>query len=77
MPLSMFYEALGIEKRYYSLRHTIHTHFRFRPDIDGGVKSHLAGHGKKDVHAEYGSYPGDKLVPAIETIPNPLTAQVR
>jgi integrase len=72
-PLRTFYEALSIEKRYYSLRHTIHTHFRFRTDIDGDVKRYLTGHGKKDAHAEYGSYPGDKLVPAIETIPNPLT----
>jgi integrase len=72
-PLRTFYESLGIEKRYYSLRHTIHTHFRFRTDIDGDVKRYLTGHGKKDAHAEYGSYPSDKLVPAIETIPNPLT----
>ena len=77
VPLRTFYEALSIEKRYYSLRHTIHTHFRFRNDIDGDVKRYLTGHGKKDAHAEYGSYPSDKLVPAIETIPNPLTTQAR
>jgi hypothetical protein len=50
-PLRTFYEALGIEKRYYSLRHTIHTHFRFRTDIDDDVKRYLTGHGKKDARA--------------------------
>jgi integrase len=66
--LAAFYDRLGIAKRFYSLRHTVTTHFRFRTDIDGDVKNYLMAHGKKDAHAKYGRYPADKLLPAIETI---------
>ena len=69
--LAAFYDRLGIAKRFYSLRHTVTTHFRFRTDIDGDVKNYLMAHGKKDAHAKYGRYPADKLLPAIETIPVP------
>ena len=40
--LAAFYDRLGIAKRFYSLRHTVTTHLRFRTDIDG----------KKDAHAK-------------------------
>jgi integrase len=69
--LAAFYDRLGIAKRFYSLRHTVTTHFRFRTDIDGDVKNYLMAHGKKDAHAKYGRDPADKLLPAIETIPVP------
>jgi integrase len=69
--LAAFYDRLGIAKRFYSLRHTVTTHFRFRTDIDGDVKNYLMAHGKKDAHAKYGRYPADKLLPAIERIPVP------
>ena len=71
-PLRDFYNDLGIEKRFYSLRHTLTTHFRFREDIDRDVKAYLLAHGRADAHARYGAYPAEKLVPAIETIPDPL-----
>ena len=71
-PLRDFYNGLGIEKRFYSLRHTLTTHFRFREDIDRDVKAYLLAHGRADAHARYGAYPAEKLVPAIETIPDPL-----
>jgi hypothetical protein len=69
--LADFYDAIGIAKRFYSLRHTVTTHFRFQDRIDPDVKNYLMAHGKNGAHAKYGRYPADKLLPAIETIPVP------
>ena len=65
--LKAFYDSLGITKRFYSLRHTVTTHFRFRSDIDDNVKQYLMAHAPKSAHQRYGQYPAEKLVPAIET----------
>jgi integrase len=71
-PLADFYSDLNIDKRFYSLRHTVTTHFRFRTDVDDDVKQYLMGHAPKSVHARYGAYPAEKLAPAIETIASPV-----
>ena len=67
--LAAFYDRLGITKRdYYSLRRTLHTHYRFQDGIDPDVKAYLLGHGKKDAHPKYGKYSGTKLLPSVKTI---------